>query len=353
MRNSGLVARLWKAILVVAVLGTGSMCRADDVCSAAELKAGKTREYHLATPATDSVTVTVRQAFLQSELYCLEVMAQWQPNGASVSQTLAQGSSGRLLRVEADADGLLLVFGGNRFVPDGYELRQRMRYDSQQHRFYKAESWSRDDWAPYVAQVETLLVHGAFTQARELVARKGYMTAGGHISRDREFFLLFAEAVHREAMRAWKQKRGKQAADFVYWLISETPVRHGMASPPKDQYVVRMVTDDDRTDNWPRYNVVEPAPENHALINDLAFFLSQSEHVALSLDLLEQVVRFSPERVVAWLNLGDARERTGDHSAARSAYRTYRDLMRERGESRKIPQRVHDALAHPGERSDN
>jgi len=95
--------------------------------------------------------------------------------------------------------------------------------------------------------------------------------------------------------------------------------------------------------NYP--NVKQPNLEiiNVELANNLAFDL-QNENVSFSSKLiLEKIIEKYPNRVVAWLNLGDVYWSLGNKTKAKEAYQTYISLMKYQNKNiTKIPQRVYE-----------
>ncbi len=78
--------------------------------------------------------------------------------------------------------------------------------------------------------------------------------------------------------------------------------------------------------------------------NDFGFFLEQAGRYKKSIQLLEKVVTKFPNRVVAYINLGDAYYGNNEIVKAKQAYQTYVDLMKKVGKEKRIPKRVYDRL---------
>ena len=76
------------------------------------------------------------------------------------------------------------------------------------------------------------------------------------------------------------------------------------------------------------------------ITNDIAYYLQKAGAYHEAIYLLKQIVAKFPNRDVAWLNLGDAYWDIGDKTKARKAYLIYVNLMRKKGLSKRIPQRV-------------
>ncbi|TRX36195.1 tetratricopeptide repeat protein [Flavobacterium sp. ZT3R18] len=80
-----------------------------------------------------------------------------------------------------------------------------------------------------------------------------------------------------------------------------------------------------------------------ASLNDKAYYLEQMKCYKTSAYILEQILKKHPDRVVAYLNLGDARWGINDKENAEKSYKKYIELMTSQGKDlNKIPKRVYD-----------
>ncbi len=318
---------------------------ADDGCTTSQLEGVKQKTYKLTTSTIESLTIFIKEEHIMHSLSCLEIRAIWKMRNESFSQVLLFGTfGGGVIRVDADSNGPILVSGGDRYQNEGFKKFTRFRYDTYKNEFYKAEVWHSDDWKPYVKKVDNYLSTGDFKSAIELVSKHGTTPNGGHSDLDSEFFLKFAKATHREALRAWKQRRKRTAALLVSNFLLKTPIRHSMGNRPKDKYVIFMLDPSNQGSSEPKYNIMQINTKNHELINDLAFFLLESEYIHHSIGMLVQITRFAPNRAVAWLNLGDAYYKLKENRKVIDAYRHYFDIMEKRGKKNRIPKRVLNTL---------
>ncbi len=80
--------------------------------------------------------------------------------------------------------------------------------------------------------------------------------------------------------------------------------------------------------------------ENVAGYNDLGFFLEQGGENQKAIRILKKVIRAFPNRIVAYINLGDAYYNLDKKNEAKKAYLTYIKLMKQKGNSKRIPRRV-------------
>ncbi|MBL3658886.1 tetratricopeptide repeat protein [Fulvivirga sediminis] len=86
------------------------------------------------------------------------------------------------------------------------------------------------------------------------------------------------------------------------------------------------------------------ADENLRKYNDIAYYLEQSGAYAEAAYLLNKIIDQDPERVVAYINLGDAYWKMDQEEKAKEAYKEYFHLMNQKGKATKIPPYIKDRL---------
>lgn len=85
--------------------------------------------------------------------------------------------------------------------------------------------------------------------------------------------------------------------------------------------------------------------ENTQEANDVAYYLEQLGTYDESIFLLNEIIKMSPDRVVAYLNLGDANWGLNNKKAAIKAYEKYISIMKlQNKDLKKIPKRVYDRI---------
>lgn len=83
--------------------------------------------------------------------------------------------------------------------------------------------------------------------------------------------------------------------------------------------------------------------QNITIYNDAAYNLIEGENFNEARIILLDIVNFSPDRVVAYLNLGDAQWGFDDNENAKKSYLKYISLMKSQGKDlNKIPKRVYE-----------
>jgi hypothetical protein len=85
--------------------------------------------------------------------------------------------------------------------------------------------------------------------------------------------------------------------------------------------------------------------QNVTLYNDAALTLIESENFNEARIILLEVTSFSPDRVVAYLNLGDAQWGFDENNDAKKSYQKYLSLMKSQNKDlSKVPKRVYERI---------
>jgi len=79
-------------------------------------------------------------------------------------------------------------------------------------------------------------------------------------------------------------------------------------------------------------------------INDIGYFLLEAGNFIQAKFILQNIICQFPNRIVAYINLGDAYYGLGEKDFAKQAYQKYIDLMKDSGKETKIPQRVFERV---------
>ncbi|OEK08564.1 hypothetical protein A8C32_03695 [Flavivirga aquatica] len=91
-------------------------------------------------------------------------------------------------------------------------------------------------------------------------------------------------------------------------------------------------------------DIVAINESNVSMYNDIAYYLEQSKACGAAIFLLKKIIVKFPNRLVAYINLGDAYWSIGDNKKAKNAYKKYFELMKSKEKESKIPKRVFDRL---------
>lgn len=84
--------------------------------------------------------------------------------------------------------------------------------------------------------------------------------------------------------------------------------------------------------------------ENVVDYNNIGYYLEQAGMFDEAVFVLREVVSYNPDRVVAYINLGDAYWGLEDYEQAKQAYGTYIVQMKFNGRESRIPSRVFDRV---------
>lgn len=79
-------------------------------------------------------------------------------------------------------------------------------------------------------------------------------------------------------------------------------------------------------------------------LNNRAYYLEQLGKYEEAISILEKIVEQFPDRMVAYINLGDAYWGNHEKEKAKNTYQIYTKMMRERGKDAKIPMRVWERI---------
>ncbi|PKQ60398.1 hypothetical protein BZG01_21030 [Labilibaculum manganireducens] len=79
-------------------------------------------------------------------------------------------------------------------------------------------------------------------------------------------------------------------------------------------------------------------------LNNTAYYLDQVGCYECAISILEELIKAYPNRIVAYINLGDSYWDNKNYTKAKSAYAKYCELMQAKGKKCKIPKRVFDRM---------
>jgi hypothetical protein len=85
--------------------------------------------------------------------------------------------------------------------------------------------------------------------------------------------------------------------------------------------------------------------KNIATYNNIAFYLNNQEHHQSAIYLLHKIIKASPDRTVAYLNIADAYWDSKDKRNAKIFYKKYLSQIKKTGEKASIPSRVSKRIA--------
>jgi TonB family protein len=93
-------------------------------------------------------------------------------------------------------------------------------------------------------------------------------------------------------------------------------------------------------DSWKAPGVGLQLTDYIAPLNDYGFFLQKAGKDEEAIQIFKAVINQDPTREVAYLNLADSLERTGNSNGAGQYYHLYKQLMEQEGKAFQIPARV-------------
>lgn len=95
------------------------------------------------------------------------------------------------------------------------------------------------------------------------------------------------------------------------------------------------------------YEYLEYSPEvlvEPSGLNDKAYYLEQAGIYEEAAFILEKVIEKFPDRIVAYINLGDSYWGLEEKEKAKEAYQTYISLMKKSGKEARIPKRIYERV---------
>lgn len=254
-----------------------------------------------------------------------QITVQWQARAIHGEQILFEGLSFGVETERGDGTAVRVQFASDARTDSlgSYRLRS-WRWDARQQLFVEMTPVSYDPWPGKKQHLATILASGQIQTAWRYAEAMGASPNPCCGDETDELYLLFVRAVHRRATVLYCSDRRREAAKLVTQLITEPPYRDWPPSQGDAQWF--------SIDNhWLHHTDVptrllsriSATPTNIRLVNDLAFLLLEGNNAVLATSLLEQVVAHAPERLVAWLNLADARWDQRDNDSDEGATQAY------------------------------
>lgn len=293
------------------------------------------KKHRLSNTTLGEVTVQLKLAYLMHETYEAQLKVSW--NKQTKPQLLYEGMCGEITSITGKNNSIIVSSRGNRYDYETYRYHMRYTYNTHKNSFIEDSTWSTEEWTPYIAKVKRLLANGSLDKARKLVQDKGTSPNYGHTEQDSLFTFLFLKDAHDRALKAWRKGQKKQAVQICHDFFYNTPqldFNTYSAGFSKEFYLLQILQ------SKKSYNKVQPTAKATEIINNIAFFMQDSEHAWLSVELLKQVLHFAPNRTAAYLNLGDAYATLGMRPKAERNYQAYIKRMTEQGKAHKIPKRI-------------
>lgn len=205
--------------------------------------------------------------------------------------------------------------------------------------FIKDLEFNRSCYDEYIGNVSAVKVLGAKRQLRISVGSQGVkfekkypLDVGKWISR--EDIVRVSISLAEEHKRALERFKETGSVNDAIGILEAASMRNALERRPADLNSSVYVN----------------------IVNDYAFFLSQTPHrYQEAIPILEKVIRLSPKRNVAYLNLGDTYAKVLEHatdpknmkelkSFVAQNYQQYARLVEANNQSGELPQRVRDVL---------
>ncbi len=148
-----------------------------------------------------------------------------------------------------------------------------------------------------------------------------------------EMVIKFLVAGHREALRVYYRERNSQKAVEIMRSSFEP-----MLNIARDAYIPVFYSKEEFKKS--EFSQFIKFNKYVRILNDFGFLLEQAGELKEAVDILSAVLKLSPKRVVAYLNMGDALWKKGNKKKARYYYTVYIKMMKNRKKEKQIPERV-------------
>lgn len=107
----------------------------------------------------------------------------------------------------------------------------------------------------------------------------------------------------------------------------------------------KRITSQDAKYNYPLIDNYHNVKNNIILYNDIAFILYKNKSYIESLYVLKKIIKHSPNRAVAYLNIADCYWALNQKKEAKLSYQKYLSLMQsQKKDLKKVPKRVYERI---------
>lgn len=192
-------------------------------------------------------------------------------------------------------------------------------------------------------EIEKSLDKGEIASAVKLLDAK-YGEKSVNDERAKHLQSLLLKAAHREALKSAQARNYKKAIEIMETAFQAAPLGITMVLylKPERKDVKFVPTEND----YKQYGFDKflAWSEYVAIVNDYGFFLEQAGGTGYDVEVLQQVVKMSPQREAAHLNIADALWKRGNKQEAATEYKEYVTLMTAKGLAGNLPSRIKTRL---------
>ncbi len=223
-----------------------------------------------------------------------------------------------------EEDGLIHIY--SQMPYSAFYYGATYRWDKESEKLLIVKEWQEDPSAEALKEVEYLLSAGEIDKASEKLNNMFYP---GHYYDICEMEVKFLRSAHKKALEQYK----KGSNDG--WKVIKTAI-----SVLGDKWVFRFNSQKDYEKS--DFNKYMTYNDFISAVNDYGFFMEQAGKTGDAIFVLTYVLKLSPDRTPAYLNLADALYKDGSKEKAKKYYKTYMELMKKEGKD--IPSRVYERL---------
>lgn len=223
-----------------------------------------------------------------------------------------------------EEDGLIHIY--SQMPYSAFYYGASYRWDKESEKLVIVKEWHEDPSADTLKEVESLLASGEIDKASEKLNTMFYP---GHYYDTCEMEVKFLRSAHKKALEEYR----KGSNDG--WKVIKTAI-----SVLGDKWVFHFNSQKDYEKS--DFNKYMTYNDFISAVNDYGFFMEQAGKTGDAIFVITYVLKLSPGRTPAHLNLADALYKGGSKEEAKKYYKTYMELMKKEG--KEIPSRVYKRL---------
>ncbi len=194
------------------------------------------------------------------------------------------------------------------------------------------KEWSDDPSINKLYEIDRLLSEGEIEKAGDLLYEIFYP---GHYYNDYEMAIKFLRTGFNYAIKSFESGDVEKSCDFIKTSFEVFALTLG-----SDWTLQFLSLEDYEESGFALYMNFEE--EFIQIMNYYGLFLAKADKIDKAIEILEYVLKLSPEFAEATLNLADTYYMAENQNKASTYYKSYIELMTNCGKENLIPQRAYD-----------
>ena len=230
-----------------------------------------------------------------------------------------------------EKDGYVSIYSQMPF--SAFYFGGKYEWDKNTCKLTLIKSWSEDPSAESLKNVETYLSEGKIDKARDSLLNIMYP---GHYYNDNEMAVKFLKSAHKEGVKEYRDGSNDS------WKLMSTAITTFDYLISSGRWIFQF-TSKKNYEKSP-FNEYMKFEDFIVAVNDYGFLLEQDGKEKEAVYTLQYVLKLSPDRTPAHINLADALYKSGSAEEAKKYYKSYIDLMKKDGNEKNIPKRVYERI---------